>query len=144
MVGTNSRLDALQAAVLRAKLPHLDGWTRARQANAARYDEALSGSAIGTPEVASGNEHVYNQYTVRVPERDRVRQRLEDAEIGTGVYYPVPLHLQECFAGLGGEAGDHPESERAAREVLSLPIYAELGTPQQQYVIDALLSAVND
>jgi dTDP-4-amino-4,6-dideoxygalactose transaminase len=145
MVGTNSRLDALQAAVLRAKLPHLEAWTEERRERAARYDAAFEDVAeIVSPTVMPGNEHVYNQYTVRVPDRDGVRRRLEDAGIGTGVYYPVPLHLQECFAALGGSEGDLPESERAVREVLSLPVYPELTEAMQQAVIDALLSAVRE
>ena len=139
MVGTNSRLDALQAAVLLAKLPHLDGWTEERQSNAALYDELLaSAPEIRTPRTLDGNRHVYNQYTVRVPDRDRVRGRLGDAGIGTGVYYPVPLHLQACFAELGYGPGDFPESERATEEVLSLPIYPELTDAQQRYVIETL------
>ncbi len=143
MVGTNSRLDAIQAAVLRAKLPHLEAWTRARRRRAARYDEAFADApSIRTPVVAQGNEHVYNQYTIRVPDRDRVRKALEDAEIGTGVYYPVPLHLQACFSELGGAAGDHPESERAVEEVLSLPVHPELTLEQQSHVIKATLEAV--
>ncbi len=143
MVGTNSRLDAIQAAVLRRKLPHLERWTRARVEHARRYDEAFASvPAIRTPVVAAGNEHVYNQYTVRVRRRDEVRARLEAAGIGTGVYYPVPLHLQECFAELGYGEGDLPESERAVHEVLSLPVFPELTMEQQTMVIDELTAAV--
>jgi dTDP-4-amino-4,6-dideoxygalactose transaminase len=135
MVGTNSRLDALQAAVLSAKLPFLDGWTEARRRNAAFYDEALAGvEGVRTPVVAPGNRHVYNQYTVRTERRDALRSALEAAGVGSGIYYPVPLHLQECFASLGGREGDLPESERAVREVLSLPVYPELTTEQLEHV----------
>ncbi len=145
MVGTNSRLDAIQAAVLRRKLPHLERWTRARVEHARRYDEAFASMpGIRTPVVAPGNEHVYNQYTVRVRERDAVRARLEEAGIGSGVYYPVPLHLQECFAELGYGEGDLPESERAVHEVLSLPVYPEMTMEQQTAVIEELIAAVTE
>lgn len=145
MVGTNSRLDALQAAVLRRKLPHLERWTRARVEHASRYDEAFrSVDGVEPPFVAPENEHVYNQYTVRVDHRDAVRCRLEEAGIGSGVYYPVPLHLQECFAGLGYTRGDLPESERAVREVLSLPIFPEMTLEQQASVVDAVIAAVKE
>lgn len=143
MVGTNSRLDALQAAVLRRKLPHLERWTRLRRQHAARYEDAFAPvPGITTPAVVQDNEHVYNQYTIRVQERDAVRSRLEDAGIGTGVYYPVPLHLQACFKELGCAEGDLPESERAAREVLSLPVFPEMTNEQQRAVIDRTIAAV--
>ncbi|HUG40841.1 MAG TPA: DegT/DnrJ/EryC1/StrS family aminotransferase [Longimicrobiales bacterium] len=139
MVGTNSRLDAIQAAVLRAKLPHLDAWTGARRANAARYDEAFASvEGITAPLVAPETHHVYNQYTVRVEDRDAVRARLEEAGIGSGIYYPVPLHLQPCFSELGNAEGDFPVSERLAGEVLSLPVYPELTREQQERVIAAV------
>ena len=143
MVGTNSRLDALQAAVLSAKLPHLERWTEQRRENAARYDEAFSDvEGVEPPVVADGNRHVYNQYTVRVGDRDQVKERLDAEGIGSGIYYPVPLHLQACFTELGCAEGDFPESERAAREVLSLPIFPELTDEQQDRVIEVILSAV--
>jgi len=130
MVGTNSRLDALQAAVLLAKLPHLDGWAAARREHAARYDERLEplerAGRLRRPAVVPGNESVYNQYTLRAERRDELRKALGDGGTGTGVYYPVPLHLQECFEYLGYGAGDFPESEHAAEEVLSLPVFPEL------------------
>ena len=137
MVGTNSRLDAVQAAVLSAKLPHLDGWTERRRRNAAFYDERLAGlaPAVRTPKRLDHNEHVYNQYTIRAERRDELRAHLEERGIGTGVYYPVPLHLQACFAELGYREGDLSESERAAREVLSLPIYPELTPDQLEEVV---------
>lgn len=141
MVGTNSRLDALQAAVLSAKLPHLDRWTRARQANAAAYDGVLSSyPALTTPGALPHNEHVYNQYTVRVTDgrRDALREFLTDRGIGSGVYYPVPLHLQACFASLGYSAGDLPASEQAAAEVLSLPVFPELSEEERDEVVRAI------
>ncbi|MBX6362817.1 MAG: DegT/DnrJ/EryC1/StrS family aminotransferase [Gemmatimonadetes bacterium] len=131
MVGTNSRLDALQAAVLSAKLPHLDGWAEARRRNAGAYDERLAGvPGVTTPTALPRNHHVYNQYTIRTERRDELKRRLDDCGIGNAIYYPVPLHLQECFAPLGYRAGDLPVSERAAREVLSLPVYPELSGAQ--------------
>ena len=129
--GWNSRLDELQAAVLRVKLRHLPKWMAARQANAAKYD-ALLGAAPGVkvPAVAPGNTHVYHQYTIRVPERERVQKHLTAAGIASAIYYPVPLHLQPMFAHLGNQPGSMPQAERAAIEVLSLPVYPEL-TPEQ-------------
>ena len=139
MVGTNSRLDALQAAVLRVKLPHLDAWTEARRANAARYDAALADvDGITPPAVAPENHHVYNQYTIRARDRDEVQARLAAEGIGSGIYYPVPLHLQACFAELGYAEGDLPVSERLAEEVLSLPVFPELGAERQDAVISAI------
>ncbi|HSG49155.1 MAG TPA: DegT/DnrJ/EryC1/StrS family aminotransferase [Longimicrobiales bacterium] len=127
MVGTNSRLDALQAAILSAKLPFLDRWAARRRENACAYDGLLGEVAeVIVPKVVPGNFHVYNQYTLRVRRRDELRAFLASREIGTGVYYPVPLHLQECFASLGGRAGDLPVSEALCQQVLSLPIYPEL------------------
>jgi dTDP-4-amino-4,6-dideoxygalactose transaminase len=135
MVGTNSRLDALQAAVLRAKLPHLEAWTTARRGNAALYDELLDGIPdVATPFVRDGAYHVYNQYTVRAQRRDELRSFLESRGIGSGIYYPVPLHLQECFRSLGHARGDFPVAERLAAEVLSLPIYPELGEARIRHV----------
>jgi len=139
MVGTNSRLDALQAAVLRVKLPHLGGWTEARQKNAALYDEILAGTeGVQTPVVAPGNDHVYNQYTLRVHQRDRLRKYLGEREIGSGVYYPLGLHLQECFRGLGGEVGDFPATEALTEEVVSLPVFPELTEGQITEVGEAV------
>jgi dTDP-4-amino-4,6-dideoxygalactose transaminase len=136
-VGYNSRLDALQAAVLLAKLPHLDAWSSARRENAAYYDEALAGiEEITTPALRTGAVSVHNQYTIRVAgdRRDALRDHLQDRGIGSGIYYPVPLHLQACFAHLGYEEGAFPESERACREVLSLPVYPELDEAQREHV----------
>ncbi|MGH7460939.1 MAG: DegT/DnrJ/EryC1/StrS family aminotransferase [Longimicrobiales bacterium] len=141
MVGTNSRLDALQAAVLSAKLPHLDGWTERRRHNAVYYDQQLRDlPCLRTPHVLEHNRHVFNQYTIRVPNRDALKARLDAQGIGNAIYYPVPLHLQECFAPLGYGPGDFPESERAAREVISIPVYPELNNQQQSEVVAALTS----
>jgi dTDP-4-amino-4,6-dideoxygalactose transaminase len=140
-VGYNSRLDALQAAVLAAKLPHLDGWSAARRAHAAYYDEALAGiDGLTTPVVRPGNESIVNQYTLRVAggKRDALREHLTAAGIGSSVYYPVPLHLQECFAYLGYREGQFPESERASREVLSIPVFPELSEAQLAYVVETI------
>ena len=140
-VGYNSRLDALQAAVLAAKLPHLDGWSAARRAHAAYYDEALAGiDGLTTPVVRPGNESIVNQYTLRVAggKRDPLREHLTASGIGSSVYYPVPLHLQECFAYLGYREGQFPESERASREVLSIPVFPELTEAQLAYVVETI------
>ena len=134
-VGINSRLDALQAAVLLVKLRHLDAWSDARIANAARYDRLLEGiDGLVTPAVSAGNRHIYNQYVIRVPRRDELKTFLQADDIGCEIYYPVPLHLQKCFAFLGAAAGDCPEAERAALETLALPIFSELTTEMQEYV----------
>lgn len=146
-LGGNFRLDALQAAVLDIKLKHLESWHAARRAHAAFYDRAFRGSAVQTPPAAYAdrtltNHHIYNQYVVRVPERDRVYAALQKAGIGCAIYYPVPMHLQPCFRDLGYRVGDFPESEQAAREVLALPIYPELTEAMQQAVVDEVLKAV--
>ncbi len=139
MVGTNSRLDALQAAVLSVKLPHLDGWAEGRRRNAAWYDAQLAGiPGIRRPVALAESHHVYNQYTLRVEGRDELKRHLDERGIGNAIYYPLPLHLQECFAGLGYRRGDLPESESAATEVISLPIYPELSPGQLQEVAGAL------
>jgi dTDP-4-amino-4,6-dideoxygalactose transaminase len=140
-VGYNSRLDSLQAAVLSAKLPHLPGWSEARRAHARFYDEALAGlDRIVTPVVRPGNESIFNQYTLRVRDggRDDLVSQLGAAGIGSSIYYPVPLHLQPCFEYLGYGEGDFPESERASREVLSLPVYPELTTDQLDHVASVI------
>ncbi len=139
IVGYNSRLDALQAAVLRAKLPHLASWSAARRRNAAYYDAAFADLAdVVTPYIDPANTSIYNQYTIRVPKRDALQAHLKDRGIGCSVYYPLPLHLQPCFAYLGYQQGQCPESERAALEVLSLPVYPELTTEQLDEVIGAV------
>jgi dTDP-4-amino-4,6-dideoxygalactose transaminase len=139
LIGANFRIDAIQAAVLDVKLKYLEGWHKARRANAATYDKLLSGSAVVTPKIAAGNDSVYNQYVVRVPNRDAVQKALADRGIGSAVYYPIPLHLQECFAYLGHHAGDFPVTEQACREVLALPVYPELLPEQIEYVAEQLL-----
>jgi dTDP-4-amino-4,6-dideoxygalactose transaminase len=139
MVGTNSRLDAIQAAVLRVKLGHLERWAEARRRNAGRYLEALGDlDGVGLPYPEASNEHVYNQFTIRTSRRDELREHLAARGIGSGIYYPVPLHLQECFAELGGQPGDLPTSESLCLEVLSLPIFPELGEDRQDRVIEAV------
>ena len=137
MVGTNSRLDALQAAVLSAKLPHLPRWTNARRAHAAYYDGRLAAleGRVATPFSAPGREHVYNQYTIRAERRDELKRYLDAHGIGNNIYYPLPLHLQACFAGLGYRRGDLPASEAASLEVLSLPVYPELTEAQRDEVV---------
>jgi dTDP-4-amino-4,6-dideoxygalactose transaminase len=138
-VGYNSRLDALQAAVLHAKLPHLAGWSAKRRANAAYYDAAFADLAdVETPYVEPCNVSIFNQYTLRVARRDALQSFLKERGIGTSIYYPLPLHLQPCFAYLGYKAGSCPEAERAAGEVLSLPIYPELTQSQLDEVIAAV------
>jgi dTDP-4-amino-4,6-dideoxygalactose transaminase len=142
-VGTNSRLDALQAAVLRVKLRHLDDWIAARQRVARTYTSRLAALGLGDrlvlPQVAPhATRHVFNQYTVRVPARDALREHLTARGVGSMVYYPIPLHLQPCFRDLGAAAGDFPLAERAAAEVLSLPIYPELDAAQIDYVVDSV------
>ena len=144
MVGGNFRLDAIQAAVLRIKLPHLETWTAGRQRNAARYramfaDAQLS-DTVGLPVEAPRRTHIYNQFVVRVPQRDKLRAHLDLRGIGTEVYYPVPFHLQKCFANLGYAPGAFPHAEAAARESLALPIYAELTEAQQAEVVGAIKS----
>jgi len=141
LIGYNSRLDALQAAILRTKLPHLQDWTAARQRIADRYDQLLSGiDGIETPYRVPGRTHIFHQYTIRVAggRRDALQKSLKDKEIGTEIYYPLPLHLQECFQGLGYRSGSLPESERASHEVLSLPTFPELKDEEQHYVVEAI------
>ena len=143
-IGGNFRLDALQAAVLRVKRPHLDGWTEARRRNADRYDQlfAARGTEIGLPARAPNRRHIFNQYVVRVANRDAVRAELKQRGIGNEVYYPVPFHLQECFAPLGHQRGDFARAETAAAEVLALPIYGELTGAQQAEVVDAVCASL--
>ena len=143
-VGYNSRLDALQAAILSAKLPHLAAWSARRRENAAYYDAALADLAgagsITTPWVAPENESIFNQYTLRVAggQRDALQAFLKDKGIGSSIYYPLPLHLQPCFAYLGYKEGQCPESERAAKEVLSIPIFPELTRAQLDEVVTGI------
>jgi dTDP-4-amino-4,6-dideoxygalactose transaminase len=146
-LGWNCRLDAIQAAVLRVKLPHLETWNRKRRERAAAYDFLLTQSGLIS---ATGDSpvrvlarsphahHVYHQYVIRAQRRDELRQFLTDRKIGTEIYYPIPLHLQPVFAYLGYCAGDLPESERAAREVLALPMFPELTDEEQQWVVESI------
>lgn len=143
-LGLNSRLDELQAAVLRVKLPHLDTWNTKRRENAAIYESLLSGCAgVTTPAVSGGCDHVYHQYTVLVPERDRVQDELRRQGIATAVYYPVPLHLQPLFAQCGYGADDFPVTSRASSSVISLPVGPELGAAEIERVAAALIKAVD-
>lgn len=138
-VGFNSRLDALQAAVLRAKFRHLEAWSEKRRANAAYYDQALAGiPEITTPFVDPNNVSIFNQYTIRAERRDELQAHLNAKKIGNSVYYPLPLHLQPCFAYLGYEEGACPEAERAAKEVLSIPVYPEVTRAQLEEVVGAI------
>ena len=145
-IGGNFRLDAIQAAVLRVKLPHLAAWISRRRENAARYARMFAGAGltgkVTLPTEPEGYVHIYHQYVVRLSDRDRVRAYLTDHGIGTEIYYPVPFHLQECFAGLGYRRGDFPEAERAAETALALPIYGELTAGQQEAVVRALAGAL--
>jgi dTDP-4-amino-4,6-dideoxygalactose transaminase len=141
IVGYNSRLDSLQAAVLMAKLPRLEQWSAARRANAAFYDEAFADvSDVVTPYVDSANQSIYNQYTLRVQRREDLQAHLKARGIGSSIYYPLPLHQQPCFAYLGYKAGQFPESERASKEVVSLPVFPELSDAQRGAVVDAVRS----
>jgi dTDP-4-amino-4,6-dideoxygalactose transaminase len=155
VIGGNFRLDTLQAAVVSAKLPHLDGWTAARQRNAERYDKLFrasglqiadsseygagqnSSSCVFLPKVLT-DRHIFNQYVIRTGRRDQLKTALQEKGVGTEIYYPVPMHLQECFACLGHKAGAFPESESAAKETLALPIYPELSEPQARYVVQCI------
>jgi dTDP-4-amino-4,6-dideoxygalactose transaminase len=137
-VGYNSRLDEIQAAVLRVKLRHLEVWNAQRRKVAAFYDQLLQNLPVTTPYVGPGMTHVYHQYTIRAPRRDDLQLFLKDRGVGTMIYYPVPLHRQEIYAGLGLGPGSFPEAERAAVEVLSLPIYPEMTGEQIEEVADAI------
>jgi dTDP-4-amino-4,6-dideoxygalactose transaminase len=140
-VGTNSRLDTLQAAVLLAKLPHLPRWNQARKRHAERYTTAFRGHPdICPPAVDPANEHIFHQYTIRVPRRDELQAHLKAKGIGHSIYYPLALHLQPCFASLGYRRGDLPVAEQSTESVLSLPVYPEMTEEQQETVIAAVQS----
>ena len=138
LIGLNSRLDALQAAVLSVKLKYLDDWSKARIKNAETYNQLFSDTDVITPYAEPYNYHIYNQYIIRVGKRNELQAFLKERNIGTEIYYPVSLHLQKCYASLGLKEGDLPESEKAAKETLALPIYAELTKEQQTAVADAI------
>lgn len=139
LVGYNSRLDALQAAILKAKLPHLDRWTEMRRKHADVYDRELSGIGdIQVPVRRADSYHIFHQYTIMTAKRDALRAHLQAAKIGTEIYYPLPLHLQECYSYLGGKAGQLPRAERAANMALSLPIFPEMTESEQGEVLSAI------
>jgi len=143
LVGINSRLDALQAVVLRVKLKYLNRWTESRRANADRYrllfrEAGLRSPSVSLPDTKKGHFHIFNQFVIRAKRRDALRDDLARQGIGSAIYYPVPLHLQACYRNLGYRPGDLPESERAARETLALPIYPELTAGQQRKVVRAV------
>jgi dTDP-4-amino-4,6-dideoxygalactose transaminase len=144
-VGGNFRLDALQAAVLRVKLKYLDEWTAARQRNAERYQQLFAAAKmpVGLPQDAGYGRHIYNQFVIRTKQRDALMAHLKARQIGTEVYYPVPMHLQECFADLGYGPGDFPESESAALETLAIPVYPELNKAQQAAVVETIYAATD-
>jgi dTDP-4-amino-4,6-dideoxygalactose transaminase len=141
-IGINSRLDALQAAVLHIKLKYLDQWAEGRRRNAATYERLFRQAGlldrVTLPATRAGNFHVYNQFTVRVANRDDLRAYLKEKGVGTEIYYPLPMHLQNCYRSLGYKKGSFPVSEQAAEQVLSLPIYAELSDSQLAYVVDTI------
>ena len=142
VIGGNFRMDALQAAIMRVKAPHLPAWTKARRENARRYltlfGEAGLTDHVTLPVEPPDRDHIFNQFVIRTSRRDDLRAHLTGRGIGTEIYYPVPLHLQPCFAYLGHHSGDFPLAERAAAESLALPIYGELTARQQQTVVGAI------
>ena len=148
VIGGNFRMDALQAALLRVKLRELEGWTAERRANAKRYDAAFANAGLGEdllrPPARRFEGHVYNQYAIRTSRRDALRAHLQAEKIATAIYYPVPLHLQECFSSLGYREGSLPVSEQASAEVLALPIFAGLGEARQDRIIDAVLAFLSE
>ena len=141
-IGFNSRLDALQAAILQVKLKYLDQWTEGRRRNAGRYQQLFAQTKlvdrVQLPPTVAGNFHVYNQYTIRAEKRDELRTFLKEKGVGTEVYYPLPMHLQNCYRELGHQKGSFPVSEQAAEAVMSLPIYPELTETQQSYVVEMI------
>jgi dTDP-4-amino-4,6-dideoxygalactose transaminase len=146
LVGANFRMDALQAAILRVKAPHLAGWTERRRENATRYRALFRDAGVldvTLPVEAGDRYHIYNQFVIRTADRDALKQHLDSAGIGTEIYYPVPFHLQPCFAYLGYRVGDLPVAERAAKESLAIPIYSELTAAQQQTVVGAVAEFVS-
>ena len=145
-VGGNFRMDELQAAVLRVKTPHLAAWTEARRVNAARYVKMFADAGLAArvtlPTEPRDRRHIFNQFVIRTPDRDGLKRHLDSRGVGNEIYYPVPFHLQPCFAGLGYRAGDFPHAERAAKESLAIPIYGELSVDEQQTVVAAIAEHV--
>lgn len=139
VIGGNFRLDGIQGAVLNVKLKYLDDWNEKRRQNAALYDRLFDGSPVGTPVIDSGNVSIYHQYTITVPERDELQKYLAEHDIGSAVFYPKPLHLQDCFKELGYNKGDMPVAEKLCNEVLSLPVYPELSPDDIEYVARTVL-----
>ncbi|MHC4206629.1 MAG: DegT/DnrJ/EryC1/StrS family aminotransferase [Planctomycetota bacterium] len=139
VIGGNFRLDGIQGAVLNVKLKYLNDWNEKRRQNAALYDSLFAGSPVGTPAIDSGNVSIYHQYTINVPERDKLQKYLADNDIGSAVFYPKPLHLQDCFSELGYKEGDMPVAERLCNEVLSLPVYPELSPEEIEFIAGAVL-----
>jgi len=139
VIGGNFRLDGIQGAVLNVKLKYLDDWNEKRRQNAALYDSLFAGSPVKTPAIDPGNVSIYHQYTITVPERDELQKYLADNDIGSAVFYPKPLHLQDCFKELGYKEGDMPVAERLCKEVLSLPVYPELSPEEIEFVAGTVL-----
>jgi len=142
LVGANFRMDALQAAVLRVKAPHLAGWTGGRQANAARYRRLFHAAGLEAsvmlPIEPADRLHIFNQFVIRTADRDGLKRHLDEQGIGNEIYYPVPFHMQPCFGNLGYRVGAFPHAERAARESLAIPVYGELTPDQQETVVSAI------
>ncbi len=141
IIGGNFRLDTIQAAVLLVKFPLLEQWHKGRQDNAKYYGESLK-DVVGVPYIENYNRMIYNQYTIRTKNRDTLQQHLHESNIGNAIYYPVPLHLQVCFSYLGYKEGDFPEAEKAAKEVISIPIYPELSDEQKDYIVESVINGV--
>ncbi len=138
MLGVNSRLDTLQAVILKVKLSHLDSWNKARRQFARVYDSMLEDLPVILPHVVGEGEHIFHQYTIRAPKRDKLAEHLKSKNIPHGIYYPIPLHLQKAFASAGSKQGDFPVTEKAAAEVLSLPMHTQLTPDQQSYIVGAI------
>jgi dTDP-4-amino-4,6-dideoxygalactose transaminase len=141
-IGGNFRLDPVQAAALLVKVPYLDDWSQGRRNNAEYYNKKFSGTSVETPYINPDCVTIYNQYVIRVPRRDEVMEHLKKQDIGCEIYYPVPMHLQECFGYLGYKEGDFPEAEKAANEVLALPVYPELTDEMKDFVAEAILNFI--
>ena len=142
--GYNYRMDGMQGAILRVKLRHLESWTEARRAHAATYNELLTNCTIQTPEAMSYARHVYHVYAIRTSNRELLQQKFNAQGVQTGIHYPIPVHLQDAYADLGYQNGDFPCSEKLAKEVLSLPMFAELSPAQQQEVAEAIAQVARD